>query len=431
MKILVFAHEFHVGGSQRNAVDLSASLRDIYGYDVVIFATPGPMVKVAEEKGLRFIPAPNRKTIPSVAMMRALCEVVRRERPDLVHVWDWWQCVDAYYAVHLLKGIPMIVSDTLSDGLMRLLPKTLLTTFGTPEFVDRARAAGRQRVELLVPPVDVDANAPGGADPRPFRDQYNIEASDVTLVTVSRLAMKLKGESLRRTIDAVRVLGRELRLRLVIVGHGNARNELERLAAEANAEIGRAAVILTGEVLDPRPAYAAADIVVGMGGSALRGMAFGKPVIIVGGQGFSAPLTPETAESFYYRGIYGIGDGSPSNARLIADIRHLAESSDKLPTLGAFSRQFVLNHFALEKVCAELEKLCRAAVTEQRRPFLAAVDGLRTAALLQFGKLTPDSFRRLVKNRETRKACTIKEGNDTRAAPALKGWVGGRDRHPL
>jgi glycosyltransferase involved in cell wall biosynthesis len=248
----------------------------------------------------------------------------------------------------------------------------------------------------------VRANAPNVVNPRPFREKYKIEPNDVLLVTVSRLSVNLKGESLRRTIDAVRVLGRELPLRLVIVGNGNARSELERLAAETNAELRRFAVILTGELLEPRPAYAAADIVVGMGGSALRGMAFGKPTIIVGEQGFSSPLTPETAESFYYHGIYGIGDGSPSNARLIGDIRVLAESGDKLSALGAFSRQFVVDRFAIDTVCARFEKLCRAVVAERWRPFVSAADGLRSVALHQLGKFTPDRIRRLVKSRELR-----------------------------
>jgi glycosyltransferase involved in cell wall biosynthesis len=404
MKIVVFAHRMEVGGSQVNTIELSAALRDIHGHDVMLFATPGPMVKVAEDKGLRFVPAPHPKRILSLPMMRALREVMRSERPDLVHVWEWWQCFDAFYSLHLMHRVPMIVSYMLSDNLMRSLPRTLLTTFGTPEFVDRAKAAGRQRVELLLPPVDVSLNAPGVVDPQRFRDQHKIEANEVMLVTVSRLAQILKGESLRRTIDAVRVLGRELPLRLVIVGDGNARNELERFAAEINAELGRPAVIFTGELLDPRPAYAAADIVVGMGGSALRGMAFNKPAIIVGEQGFSSPLTPETAESFYYRGIYGIGDGRASNARLIGDIRALAESGNKLLALGAFSRQFVINHFAIETVCAQLDKFYRAAVAERRRPFVAAADGLRSAALLGLGRFTPDSIRRLVKNHELRKS---------------------------
>jgi len=52
----------------------------------------------------------------------------------------------------------MIVTHMMMS-LTRLLPKELPTTFGTPELVDQARAAGRRRVELVLPPVDVHLNA--------------------------------------------------------------------------------------------------------------------------------------------------------------------------------------------------------------------------------------------------------------------------------
>lgn len=140
-------------------------------------------------------------------------------------------------------------------------------------------------------------------------------------------------------------------------------------------------MVLTGALLDPRLAYAAADIVVGMGGSALRGMAFGKPVVIVGEKGFSAPLTPETAESFYFKGICGLGDDSPGTTRLATDIRGLAEHPDQLPALEEFSRQFVVRHFSLEAVCARLVKICQIAVSELPQLHVAVVDALRTAAV--------------------------------------------------
>lgn len=397
MKILVYAHQLDVGGTQVNAIELAAALRDVHGYDVVLFATPGPMVKLAEEKGLRFIPAPDPYVYPSPARMRTLREAVQRERPDLLHVWDWWQCLDAYYAVYLPMRVPMVVTD-MNMELTRILPKAVPTTFGVPALVDQARAAGRRRVELILPPVDVHANAPDAVDPRPFREWYGIEDENITLVTVSRLAECFKIESLLRTIHAVRTLGRELPLQLVLVGDGIARAKLGRLADEINTELGRAAVVLTGELIDPRPAYAAADIVVGMGGSALRGMAFGKPVVIVGAQGFSAPFSPETAESFFYKGIYGTGDGDISNARLVADIRRLAEHLDQLPALGAFSRQFVVRHFSLETVSARLAEFCRSAVAEAPRVDIALADGLRTAGVyLRERRFVPGYFRLKVK----------------------------------
>ncbi len=378
MKILVFAHRLEVGGTQVNAIDLAAALRDLHGYEVVLYATPGPNVKLVAEKGLRFLPAPDARFHPSLRRMRALREVIHRESPDLIHVWDWWQCLEAYYAVHLPMRIPMVVTDMMMD-VTRLLPKALPTTFGTPELVDRARATGRRQVELLLPPVDVRLNAPNVVDIQAFRQQYSIKDSDITIVTVSRLDWFLKGESLVRTIDTIRSMGRDLPLRFVIVGDGMMRAELQRLADETNADLGRAAVVLTGMLLDPRPAYAAASVVVGMGGSALRGMAFGKPVIVVGEKGFSVPFTPETAELVYYKGMYGRGDGSASNVRLEADIRGLVEHPDRLAMLGEFSRQFVLQHFSLETVSAHLAKICQGAVAEMPPLNVAALDGLRTA----------------------------------------------------
>lgn len=380
MKILMFAHQLDIGGSQTNAIDLATALRDLHGHDVVLFAAPGPMVKLVKERGIRFVAAPISPVHPSPARMCALRETVRCERPDLIHVWDWWQCLDAYYGVYLPMRIPMVVSDTLMETT-RLLPKEVPTTFGTPELADQAKAMGRRRVGLVVPPVDIHWNAPDTVDPKAFRQQWGIGKQDILLVTVSRIVEQLKGESLLGTIEVVRRLGRQIPLRFVIVGEGSARAKLAQLAAHVNAELGRPAVLVTGPLLDPRPAYAAADIVVGMGGSALRGMAFEKPVIIVGEQGFSAPLTPDTAQSFYYKGIYGRGDCSFSNGALESDIRGLIERNGELAALGQFSRRFVVQHFSLEAVSAQLADFCRAAAAELPPLQAAAANAIRTSAI--------------------------------------------------
>ena len=191
----------------------------------------------------------------------------------------------------------------------------------------------------------------------------------------------MKAESLFRTLAVVRQLGRELPLRFVIVGDGDVHLELEKQAHETNVFLGREAVVFTGELVDPRAAYEAADIVVGMGGSALRGMAFGKPLVIVGERGFSAPFNPETAPGFLYEGMYGIGDGDPGNERLASVIRRLAERPDEARQLGEFARTFVVSHFALDVVSTKLAELCQAAAGSPRRFSEAAVEGLRTAGL--------------------------------------------------
>jgi L-malate glycosyltransferase len=392
MKILVFADRLDVGGTQVNAIDLTEALRDLHGHEVVLFATPGPMVKLAHEKGLRFLPAPYSRIHPSPARMRALREAVQSERPDVIHIWDWPQCLDAYYGVYLTMRVPMIVTVMTMD-LPRLLPKALPTTLGTPQLLDQAKKAGRGPLELILPPVDVNQNTPGAVDTSSFREQYGIRPGDLTLVTVSRLVEWMKAESLRRTIEVVGTLGRDLPLRFLIVGDGTSRAYLDQLAQRVNSELGRQAVVLTGALLDPRPAYAAADIVIGMGSSALRGMAFAKPVIVVGERGFSAPFNSETSEDFYYTGFYGVGEGKAGNERLATDVLTVASQRERFGELGQFSRDFVITHFSVEAVGTRLERFCRKVAAEVPRLDLALADGVRTAAVVLSRRLVPDVLR--------------------------------------
>ena len=101
MKILVFAHQLVVGGTPLNGIELAAGLRDVGGHDVVVLPRRARWTLFLRCKELRFIAAPQANIYPSPARMKALRAAVSVEKPDLIHVWDWFQCLDAYYAVHL------------------------------------------------------------------------------------------------------------------------------------------------------------------------------------------------------------------------------------------------------------------------------------------------------------------------------------------
>ena len=380
MKVILYLRDLAVGGTTVNTIELARTLRDRHGHRPVIFAGPGPMRRLLDEAGLPWIEAPATRVNPSLARMQALRQAVRRERADLIHAWETWPCLDAYYGVHLPMSVPLMVTD-MQMHLTRVLPRRLLTTFGTPELVELARASGRRDVESLLPPVDVVLNAPGAVDAGALRARMDVRPGEITLVTVSRLVQSLKGESLDRTLRAVHTLGRRLPLRLLVVGDGNARAALAARAALVNADLGRTAVTLTGAMLDPREAYAAADIVIGMGSSALRGMAFAKPVVVVGERGFSEAFTPRTSGCFLHVGLYGQGDGDSGNLKLVGDIRALAEAPAALPALGEFGRRFVESHFALDRAAARLSSLYARAVAESPRRPAASLDPWRTAAL--------------------------------------------------
>ena len=121
---------------------------------------------------------------------------------------------------------------------------------------------------------------------------------------------------------------------------------------------------MTGALIDPRPAYAAADVMIGMGGSILRGMAFGKPCIVLGEQGFSDVFEPSTAKMFFWQGYYGIGSGDLSPEPLTRQLERLVASSELRAELGRFSLDTIEQRYALAPLAADLDALYRTTLEQ-------------------------------------------------------------------
>ena len=86
-----------------------------------------------------------------------------------------------------------------------------------------------------------------------------------------------------------------------------------------------------------------------MGGSALRSLAFGKPLIVQGERGYFRTLTPESADEFRWQGWYGIGKGSELGpSALEAELSELLASAERRREMGAFGRG-VVEEFSLER----------------------------------------------------------------------------------
>jgi glycosyltransferase involved in cell wall biosynthesis len=229
------------------------------------------------------------------------------------------------------------------------------------------------------------ANSPA-FDPGPFRAEHGLDPRLPLVAVVCRLVPELKLEGLLAACAATgRLAVSGVDLQLAVVGEGPARAAVESAAASANAAAGRRAVVLTGSLADPRPAYAAADVMLGMGGSALRGLAFGTPLVVQGERGFWRLLTPESAPEFLDQGWYGVGSGvdSERSAERLADIlAGLVGDPATRARLGDYGRRLVVERFSLARA-AEVQEAVYAAALAEPLPRTApalAVDALRSAA---------------------------------------------------
>jgi glycosyltransferase involved in cell wall biosynthesis len=364
MRILVCPHLMEIGGSQLNAVELAARVARA-GHEVVLFGPDGDLLSRVEELGLEYHRAPVENAWPSRRNIARLLSVVRERRIDLVHGYEWGPATDLAYGPHLLLGTPMVVT-VLSMDVPGFLPRHVPLVVGTRELAASSRAR-YPRVQLMEPPIDTDLNAPG-ENPQQARDGYGVAEDELLVSVVCRLTTDLdKMQGVVEAVAAVEALASRFPVRLLVAGDGPSLPAVREAAEAVNRRTGRPTVIVTGALLDPRPVYEAADVVLGMGSSALKGMAFAKPLVVQGTNGYWELLTPGSAPTFLEQGWFGAGSGDGVH-RLQGVLEGLLPDEGERQRLGAFGRRLVTERFSLTEAAAQTEKLYQRTLADRWSP---------------------------------------------------------------
>ncbi|HXZ76934.1 MAG TPA: hypothetical protein VEH31_39520, partial [Streptosporangiaceae bacterium] len=152
----------------------------------------------------------------------------------------------------------------------------------------------------------------------------------------------------------------------------------------------------------------------------LRGMAFGKPLVVQGDLGFWKLLTPESAPEFLHGGWGGVGsdpDWRPAGAALLGGIlSKLRDDPATRARLGEYGRTLVVERFSLDHAAAIQERVYLSATDRANRPATArlAVDAVRTGN----GAFWHKARRRWQRWRGT---VVIEDFNTTQATPTRRG----------
>ncbi|MEV7648993.1 glycosyltransferase [Arthrobacter sp. NPDC089319] len=386
MRILVCPHQMVMGGSQINAIELAAAVKKL-GHEVLVYAPDGVLVQSVKELGLELVQSPDGGSSISREWMTGLSRLVRERHIDLVHAYEWAPCIEAAFGPHLLQRTPLVMT-VLSMDVPEFLPTHTPIIVGTAALA--AQQASRRSVYLMEPPIDTTVNATG--DVRAARARWGAAPGDIVVSLVCRLSTDLeKLQGVLTAIDVVDELSRTLPLKLIIAGDGEGAAQVSERAQRVNSRHGRQAVCAVGNLVDPTSVYDASDIALGMGSSALKAMAFAKPLIVQGIGGYWRPLNPGTVDEFLLNGWFGSG-GSGASALKDA-LADLADDAETRAELGRFGRQLVLERFSVESAATVLEKIYQDTLV-QPAPLASTVRSLARSAV-EVGK-----FRAFVRVRD-------------------------------
>lgn len=364
IKALVQVHSLALGGTQINAVDLAWAVAE-HGCDTVI-AGPcetlpaGPsLLDVAAGRGVAIELFDGSAT--TRAGGRFLNAIAEKHGVDLVHVYGAWNSRRAYWGPCRLgkRALVTTIYDMKVNAEMTGRGSELI--IGTDYLLDEitGRTGG---VHLISPPVDLERDRQGAVVVEPFLDAHAIARQGLRIVIVSRLDADMKALAVELAIKAADLLAHRS-LQLIVVGTGDAAHALAGLAETVNQRHGRTVVHMVGAMADPRPAYASADIVIGMGGSAARALAFGKPLIVSGEFGWFRTFEPATASTLFRNSFWSDEKSADPLGELVGAIEHLSCSEDERMALGQFGRHFAEENFGLKAMAARLAAIYERAMT--------------------------------------------------------------------
>ncbi|MFC4784702.1 glycosyltransferase [Nocardioides sp. MAHUQ-72] len=375
MKILVHPHLMEIGGSQLNAIELAARVAG-RGHEVVLFSPRGPLVRVAEELGLEVVHVPHDSAWPSPLNSARLRQLVAERGIEVVHGYEFGPALDLAFGVEPFGHVGG-VTTVMSMSVPHFLPRHSTMVVGTAALLAQRATEQRGPLWLMEPPVDVDVNA--SRDQAGARARFGIAPHEVVVSVVCRMTTDL--DKLAGVITAVDVVAdlasKGAPLRLLAVGEGPGLPELRRAADEARAATGRETVIVTGGLLDPSDAYDAADLVLGMGSSALKGLAFGKPLVVQGAQGYWRLLDESTLPEFLGHGWYG--EGGRGAEDLIAAMEPLVRDPASRRRLGCLGRRLAVERFSLDSAADLLETIYAEAASRRTDRSVLARELLRTS----------------------------------------------------
>lgn len=368
MKVLVTINSLVLGGCQLNAVDLAMTVRPhgvesiLVGYRSTLPSVGPSMLDVAESRGVNIhvldVSTQTTEAAP------ALARLADRHGVDVVHSYGGWDQRASFLGPCRWGRRPLVQTVYEMYVPSHVYPHQPLVV-GTRFLLEEQRVAHRGQVDLISPPVDLGTDQPSH-DPEPFVSEFELEREHCNIVIVSRLDADMKELGIRQSIEAIAMLDRD-DVDLVIVGGGDADVRLRAAGDEVNEQLGRRAVNFCGPLHDPRGAYAAADVVIGMGSSAARGLAFGKPLIVCGERGWYRTFGPDTF-GLLFRNSFWSDESEPEPVESLAvQIRALAADQALRRERGVLGRGFAEENFGLELMAERLVDVYERAVAGHDR----------------------------------------------------------------
>lgn len=367
-QICVLITELGIGGAQKVLADVVTALpRDKYQVQVACLFNPGATAARLQDAGIEVVDLQMHSRLDWLVLWR-LWRLLRQSSPDILHTHMFHANLVGRLS-GTLANVPYIISTEHTMGqegrIRRLLNK--ITSALCDRVIAVSQSVGTYAMEVIgieaskviVIANGIDVNRyTSRLSPREARGRVGLPAGAAVIGTVGTLR-KVKGTSiLLRAFAGLHPRWPDTRL--IIVGDGPERNNLQSLAQSLRIE---RSTIFTGERADVTDFLAAMTVFVlpsyweGFGLAAVEAMAAGLPVVAT-----RVGSLPEVI----LEGETGLLVPPSDPAVMAAAIEHLLANPDLGSQMGQAGRQRALVNYTRERMVTQTEELYKTLLTPSR-----------------------------------------------------------------
>ena len=256
MKILMATMGLDIGGAETHIVELAKELK-AEGHDIVVASNGGVYVPEIVAAGIRHyqVPMHRRDTGCMLRSRKLLKEIIRTERPDVVHAHAR---IPAFLCGTLQRTMkfPFVTTAhwvfTTKGGLRYLTnwgQRTVAVSDDIKAYLIREYGVPEEHISVTINGIDTEKFSPQTSG-QSVVEEFGLDRSRPVVSYVSRMDED-RALVARQLIQIAEELDRAVPgVQLLIAGGGNVFRELKEQAEAVNARMGRTCVVMTGPRTD-------------------------------------------------------------------------------------------------------------------------------------------------------------------------------------
>jgi polysaccharide pyruvyl transferase CsaB len=374
MKILLASMRMDIGGAETHVLELAKALKD-RGHTVVVISEGGIFVPTLVSYGIEHIIAPlsSKKPTDIIKSYIILQNSIKEMQFDIVHSH---------------ARIPNFIINILRFKYRFGFVSTLHFAFTKNKIVEKFTVWGQKNLTVSddlrrhliknssIKSRDITTTVNGiskelfSAENRDenLLTELNLKKDSKKIVCVCRLETGNCDSAYLLIEKAVEINKKLSNVQIVIVGDGNAFNDILTKSIEVNKLTKENTVILTGGRSDVNKILLFADVVVGISRVALEAMAAGKITVLTGSYGHFGILTEKDFDinkltNFTCRGL----ELPTANKilRAVCDAYRLEKT--KKETITSYLKERVLQEYSSDRMCNDALKVYEQILKETKK----------------------------------------------------------------